>query len=693
MLNGLKRKIQNCMIERCVKEYEADLKAQQNAYDAFMLKQEENLRRTYENKACNLTAKVMTKEEFAEVCGHFEEVHADVLIVVKSCGVLNPVAEKAILCCFEEEPQGKLLYADEDVCIGREGDLETFRQRGVKLSERCYPNLKPMPSPETFLSYQYMSNIWAVRTELCKEIEWTADCDKKQAEYAFLLKVWEKSGISGILHVPEILYHKFELRRKHENGSFYSREEMERALREEDFYEGNESGYNAIKEAYCNRQDIECKMITEDGYSYPVYPVPAETMVSILIPSKDNPEVLRKCISSIYEKSTYKKFEIVVVDNGSSEENKVLVEKMKEKYSFTYLYQPMDFNYSKMNNIASKEAKGEVLLLLNDDMEVVTPDWLERMAGQLMQQGIGAVGAKLLYPDSALIQHVGITNAVDGPVHKLLRKDDTASYNHGRNKLVYNVIGVTGACLMVRKSDFERLGGLKEDLRVAYNDVDLCFSLYEAGLRNVIRNDVILYHHESLSRGADIMSEEKMKRLKWERDYLYSCHPQFYCKDPYEGANNSGGAEFGVQIQPDYDRIRSKKDGVSVSGVNYTAYPAGIYVGFDRIEKDAFLKAREQDIYVVQGYAILPESDNCRYDFEMIFRGENQNYRLPVEKKLRPNMSAGFPNAMRLELCGFYCWVTASDLPKGDYRIGLYATDRCSRQKLFQDTGRVLTIE
>ena len=172
MLNGLKRKIQNCMIERCVKEYEADLKAQQNAYDACMLKQEENLRRTYENKACNLTAKVVTKEEFAEVCGHFEEVREDVLIVVNSCGVLNPVAEKAILCCFEENSQGKLLYADEDVCIGKGGDLETFRQRGVKLSERCYPNLKPMPSPETFLSYQYLGNIWAVRTELCREIEW-----------------------------------------------------------------------------------------------------------------------------------------------------------------------------------------------------------------------------------------------------------------------------------------------------------------------------------------------------------------------------------------------------------------------------------------------------------------------------------------------------------------------------------------
>lgn len=693
MLNGLKQKIQNCMIERCVKEYEADLKAQQNAYDAFMLKQEENLRRTYENKACNLTAKVVTKEEFAGLCGQCEQIKEDILIVVNSHGVLNPVAEKAILCCFEENPQGMLLYADEDVCIGKEGDLETYRQRGVKLSERCYPNLKPMPSPETFLSYQYLGNVWAVRTELCQKIQLPKDCDKEQVEYAFLLQAWENADISGIIHLPEILYHKFELRRKQEDGSFFSREEMERVLREEDFYAGNESDYNTLKEAYCHRQGIKCEFKAEEGYSYPVYQLPEETFISILIPSKDNPEVLRKCIASIYEKSTYKKFEILVVDNGSSEENKATIEAMKAECPFTYLYQPMDFNYSKMNNIASKAAKGNVLLLLNDDMEVVTPDWLERMAGQLMQEGIGAVGAKLLYPDSTLIQHVGITNAVDGPVHKLLRKDDTVSYNHGRNKLVYNLIGVTGACLMVRKSDFDRLGGLKEDLRVAYNDVDLCFSLYETGLRNVIRNDVILYHHESLSRGADIMSEEKMKRLKWERDYLYSCHPQFYCKDPYEGANNSGGAEFGVQMQPDYDRIRGKKDGVSVSNVNYGSYPAGVYVGFDRIEKDAFLKARGQDIYVVQGYAILPESDNCRYDFEMIFQGENRNYRLPVEKKLRPNMSAGFPNAVRLELCGFYCWVTQDDLPQGDYRIGIYAKDQCSHQKLFQDTGRVLTIE
>ena len=697
MPNSLKRKIQNFMIERCYKEYSNELKAQQNAYDAYMRKQEEELRKNYDNKTLRLTGRVITGPEFAKVIADAAGVSEDILVVVHPEGVLNPVALKAILAYFEENPRCELLYADEDVCIGEKGDLDAFKRRGVKLSERCCPNLKPIPSPETFLSYQYFGNIWAVRTELCKEIQGINTSEWQEFVYDFLLKAWEKCGKKpendGIGHISEILFHKFEERRKWDDGKSYTREEMEKVLRDEDFVEGAGCGFYEIKEAHCKRIGKNCNIKQEDAYFYPVYEVEDAPMVSILIPSKDNPEVLRKCISSVYDKSTYKNYEIIVIDNGSNESNKAIIEEMKGKYPFAYLHRPMEFNYSAMNNIAAAEAKGSVLLLLNDDMEVVTADWLERMVGQLMQEDIGAVGAKLLYPDSTLIQHVGVTNAVDGPVHKLLRKDDTFSYNHGRNKLIYNVIGVTGACLMVRKSDYDRVGGLKEDLRVAYNDVDLCFSLYELGLRNVIRNDVILYHHESLSRGADIMSDEKMKRLKWERDYLYSSHPQFYCKDPYEGANNSGGAEFGVQMQPDYDKARTSKDGVSVSKTAYETYPAGIYVGFDRIEKDMFIKSNGKDVYIIQGYAILPEADNCRYQFDMVLKGKDVTYRLPIMKKLRPNMSAGFPNAKNLELCGFYCWVTAAELPAGDYGIGIFAADSCSRQKIYQDTGRALTIE
>lgn len=694
MPNGLKRTIQNFMTKRYLNEYNKALSAQMNVYDTYMQQQEEDLRVAYEKKECTLSARVISRQELSETMAGICQVKENVLIVADGEGILNPIAETAILCCFEEHPECSLLYPDEDICVGKEGDFALMRQRGVRLSERCCPNLKPMSAPETFLSYQYFGNIWAIRTDLCKSIQLPKDKDCNLFEYAFLLNVWNEIGTAGIYHLPRILFHKFVPLRVHENGRVYSKEEMEQALRMEDFYRGNEAVYNSLKENYCREKGLQCRMTVENGYSYPVYSLSGELpLISILIPSKDNPEVLLKCISSVCEKSTYKKFEIIVIDNGSNDANKAEIEKMKEEYPFTYLYQPMDFNYSKMNNLAAKEAKGSILLLLNDDMEVVTPDWLERMAGQLMQDGIGAVGAKLLYPETTLIQHVGITNAVDGPVHKLLKKDDAYSYNHGRNKLVYNVIGVTGACLMVRKSDYVRLGGLKEDLRVAYNDVDLCFGLFGAGLRNVIRNDVVLYHHESLSRGVDAMSVEKMERLKKERDYLYNCHPALYYKDPYEGDNNVGGSDFGVQIQPDYSKARRKEDGPTLCDTDYTVYPSGIHVWLDRGEKDAFLRVMDQAIYVVEGFCVLPEADNCRYIFKMILQGASETYCMPIEKKLRPNISGGFPNARNVELCGFHCWFTKGELPAGEYRIGIYAADRCSRQKLFQDTGHILTVE
>lgn len=691
MLHGLKKKVQNFMTARCYKEYSKELSKQRNAYDAFVRQKEDALRKSYEKIRCNLTAKVVTKQEFLGLSSGGFSCKEDVLIVIHEEGVLNPIASKAILAYFAEHADCMLLYADEDVCFGSEKALDTFRQRGVRLSGRCYPNFKPVPSWETFLSYQYFGNIWAVRTALCKEIQCLDTEDVQLFEYDFLLKAWEKAGTPAIGHISEILYHKFVKRYLHADGKGYTAEEMEQKLRKEDsLCWGYGDKYFGIKEEHAKRLGIRMEMKAEGIYGVPVYALPEEEpKVSILIPSKDNPEVLHKCIASVYEKSTYRNFEIIVVDNGSEDANRCKIEETRKKYPFVYLYQPMVFNYSVMNNIAAARAEGSVFLLLNDDMEVVTPDWLERMTGQVLQEGVGAVGAKLLYPETTLIQHVGITNAVDGPVHKLLKMDDTRSYYKGRNKLVYNLIGVTGACLMIKKEDFNRLGGLKENLRVAYNDVDFCFSLYELGLRNVIRNDVILYHHESLSRGADVMSAEKMQRLKVERDYLYHCHPQFYCSDPYEGANNSGGEDFNIG-----SALEWKENGPKPvkTDKNYSAYPPGIHVGIDRAEKDDLIQS-DKDIYVVQGYAVLAEADNCRYTFEMVFTGEEGTYVLPIYKRLRPNMSAGFPNASNLDLCGFLCVLTSEDLPKGEYGIGIYTADRCSRQKLFQDTGRVLVIE
>ncbi len=696
MLVGLKRKIQQHMVERRYKTYCRKLWEKRNLYDAYLAKEEGRLKEEYGKRTCKLTSKIVTLEELPFVWANMEKCSEDILVVAGKKGILNPLALPAILSEFEEHSEWIALYADEDVCVGTQEDFAEYRKKGaVKRSARCNPFMKPFFSPETLLSFPYWGNVWAMRMSIVREIHPLPFEDAEVFAYDVILKTAKLAKKNQIGHLEEILFHKFEEIRRQEDGSFFSVEEMEKALQREDCFYGYEPKFDKIKEDFCKSQGIEVRILRDntDSGIQPgvfVYERKEQPLVSIIIPSKDNPKILRQCISSIYEKSSYDNFEIIVVDNGSSEENKAEIQKLREQYPFTYLYNPMPFNYSAMNNMGAQKARGEVLLLLNDDMEVCTSDWLERMTGQLMQEGIGAVGAKLLYPNSTLIQHVGVTNAIDGPVHKLIKKEDTLSYNHGRNKLIYNVLGVTGACLMVRKAEYEALGGLQEELKVAYNDVDLCFSLHEKGLRNVIRNDVILYHHESLSRGADSHSEEKMLRLKWERDYLYSRHPFLYGKDPYEGANNSGGADFGIRMEPNYTNAGNHK--VSLTRTDYRKYPAGVCVKIDRAEKELYAPREYGDIYVVEGYAVLPEADNCRYDFEMVLCGETENYAVKMEKQLRPNLSAGFPNATNLELSGFCQWIKKDELPTGKYIIGIYAKDRCSRQKLFQDTGVCLNV-
>ena len=690
---NVKKILQDFMVNRCYREYSRELGKQQDVYDAFLRKQEESLRKEMEAREAGLTARVMTKESFVALLGKPFSVEEDVIIVTGARGVLHPLAEQVICRYFAQHPGCMLAYADEDVCLGEdEGVLERFKKQGVPCSQRCFPNLKPVASPETFLSYQYFGNIWAVHASVVDKVEALAVEDVDIVLYDFLFKVWEMAGTEGVGNIPEILYHRFvALQKEPDTQREYSREEMESYLRKQDELWGYEDKFFPIKQAHLERLGVTADFVEEKGYGYPLYQTTEPKKISILIPSKDNPGVLETCVASIRKKSTYPSLEIIVIDNGSSEENKAQVEELSATYQFEYLYEPMEFNYSVMNNLAASKATGELLLLLNDDMEVVTPDWLERMAGQAMQEGVGAVGAKLLYPGTTLIQHVGVTNAVDGPVHKLLKKDDGASYNRGRNKLVYNVLGVTGACLMVKKEYFERLGGLHEQLRVAYNDVDLCFALYEMGLRNVIRNDVVLYHHESLSRGSDAMSPEKLERLKVERALLYRRHPGLYATDPYEGANNSGGAEFG--LAQGSEEIAGKWNKWQKAVTDYTQYPSGVLVGLDYCEKHEFIRIEDEETYVIQGFALLPEADNCRYCFDLVLTGEKHSFVAPIEKRFRPNMAEGVPNASNVELTGFVFYIEQGELPADTYKVGIFAKDRCSRQRLFQETGQVLCIE
>ena len=179
---------------------------------------------------------------------------------------------------------------------------------------------------------------------------------------------------------------------------------------------------------------------------------------SIIIPTKDHPIILFDCIHSVLESGNYRDFEIIVVDNGSNEQNRARIERMRdmlnEDFRFVYHYEPMEFNFSKMCNLGVSLATGDYILLLNDDIEITQDNWLEKLMEKAVLPHVGAVGAKLIYPGTEIIQHAGITNIHLGPAHKLQFRSDALEFYFGRNRMAMDVLGVTGACLLVKKKAF-----------------------------------------------------------------------------------------------------------------------------------------------------------------------------------------------------------------------------------------------
>ena len=237
------------------------------------------------------------------------------------------------------------------------------------------------------------------------------------------------------------------------------------------------------------------------------YEILGNPKVSIVIANKDHPEDLTRCISSILERSTYDNYEIVVVENNSvSEEIFACYKKMQENPAIRVVTYEGEFNYSKINNLGVSEAAGEYVLLLNNDTSVITPDWIEELLMYAQRKDVGAVGAKLYYEDRT-IQHAGVVLGLGAhrtAGHSHYRVDHRNLGYMGRLCYAQNVMAVTGACLMMRKSLYQELGGLDETLAVALNDVDLCVRAWKAGRVNVFTPFAELYHYESASRGADL---------------------------------------------------------------------------------------------------------------------------------------------------------------------------------------------
>ena len=674
-MGAIKKLARSIMIAPRKKEYEDRLNFLSNSFDAYMQQQEAEM----EKKAAKESDLHLSSEYFVLEEG-LKEPAADVVIYATSRGILAKSAGWEIIRAFEENPGVTMVYADEDSVIVTNAEWETMKKKGVPVSKRSNIRLKPVYSPETLISYFYPGNIIAFRKNVFEELPFKAGTSL----YDFLLGNLDYFTEDTVYHLPLILQH---VHRLPEEKPIYF-DEGDPGRKQKIL---SDAGMKVTFEKSTFRPDY----MTEEDLNrlYPVYSTEGLKTLSVIIPSKDNPEVLFRCIESLNISGHCFEVEVVVVDNGSSDENRKAIETAAKDMGFLYVYEKKEFNFSHMNNVGVSHSRGEILLLLNDDMEMVSKDALERMAGQLLCRGVGAVGAKLLYPQSSIIQHVGITNAVDGPVHKFIGKDDREQTDYLRNRFVHDCIGVTGACLMIRREDYDAVGGLKEELQVAYNDVDLCFCLRELKKRLVVRPDCVFYHHESLSRGADHLSEEKLQRLTKERKMLYSFHPDIYYFDPYESAPAAGGSELGFDAENNFLKKKPEKECPKPTDFDYRKYPEGIIVHFDRLEKEEYVKCEGESFFVLQGYHVVPMIDNMRFRFYMVFEGSKGKYVMPMPEYLRTNLEGTYQGATNLRLSGFCNFVTESELPPDTYEIGIYADDVLKKLYLYQRTKEKIVLE
>ncbi len=396
--------------------------------------------------------------------------------------------------------ESKFLSVVENELKDNKSDLIYFDNDFVISDVYQNPILKPDWSKDTLLGVNYIGNCFIIRKNLLKN-------EKTFNLYKILLNQLDKEIV--VKHIPIILYHD---------------------------YNSISNGKKELLE-YLRKNKIEAEVKTNyDGITNTlIYKVDGKDLVSIIIPTKDHAMILEKCLVSIYEKTTYKNYEIIVIDNNSEEKETFdLLKKYKKKYkNFNYKRIECEFNYSYINNEAVKMSKGNYIVLLNNDIEVITPEWLEYMLGYAKQKHVGTVGAKLIFPDET-IQHAGIIigkGGIAGHAH-YAEKRNTESFNYELS-IPYNYSACTAACLMIKKSVFLSVGGLEEKLKVAFNDVDLNLKILEKGYYNVFLPNVELYHHESKSRGLDT-SLEKQKRFAQECSYIkekwgkYLNHDKFY---------------------------------------------------------------------------------------------------------------------------------------------------------------------
>ncbi len=437
----------------------------------------------------------------------------DYIMLCDHDDVLAPDALFHIVKAITEK-KADVIYTDEDK---------------ISMDGKHYfePNFKPDFNLFRLRENNYICHIFAVKREILDQVgTFRSEYDGAQ-DFDLILRCCEKA--EKIVHIPRVLYHW----RSHMNSTAANPESKRYAF---------EAGKRAI-EAHYERMGIRAQVELTDrpGWYRSHVEITGDPLISIIIPNKDHIEDLELCISSIEEKSTWKNYEILVVENNSEDKKTfAYYEELKHRYeNVRILVWKKEFNYSAINNFAVRESRGEYLLFLNNDVEIITPSWMEEMLQICQQDGVGMTGAKLYYPDDT-VQHAGVVLGLGGIAGHIMCKARREDIGYmGRMVSVQEISAVTAACMLVKTSVFKEAGGFDEELRVAFNDIDLCMQVRHMGQKIVFTPYAELYHYESKSRGLEDTPEKQLRfskevkcfRRKWERELLKG--------DPYYSPNLS----------------------------------------------------------------------------------------------------------------------------------------------------------
>ena len=453
--------------------------------------------------------------------------HGDHVALLDHDDELHPEALATVIEALQRNPQWQFVYSDEDK-IDADG-------------QRYDPYFKPDWNPDLLCGQNCVSHLGIYSRDLMNAVGGFRQGLEGSQDWDLALRCSERLTPEQIGHIPMVLYHWRAIAGSTAQGV------------EQKSY-AHDAGRRALREHLARRGEV-AEVMEIDGLmgAFRIRRPLSDQLplISIIVPTRDRIDLLRQCISTILDRTTYANYEIVVMDNQSAEpESLAYLAGFSGHARVRVQRHDQPFNYSVINNEAVRACRGELVCLLNNDIEVITPDWLEELASHALRPHVGAVGAMLYYPDDT-IQHAGVMTGVHGvAAHPYCGMPRGHGGQMARARLTQAMSAVTAACLMVRREVYQQVGGLDASLRVAFNDVDFCLRLRQHGYTNVWTPFAELYHHESASRGHENTVEKRTRFIR-EVEFMKSRWGSQLEYDPAYNPNLTlSGEPFSLAFPP-----------------------------------------------------------------------------------------------------------------------------------------------